>query len=109
MQRQTGNFGAKARSPGPLEFRGSDSLDPPKRSTRLAGYPISARRSAMVICEVSTDALRLLAEMPDATSEGVGGGFKIYKDTILIITSSKFDNGDMRPWITDRDLEPRSD
>jgi len=93
----------------PLEFRGSASLDPPKRGVRFAGYPISARQSAMVICEVSTDALRLLAEMPDATGEELMGVFEIYKDTILTIASRKFDDGDMRPRITDKDLNNRSD
>jgi hypothetical protein len=57
----------------PLEFRGSASIDPPKRGMRLSGYPISSQHPAMVICEVSTEALRLLGEMPDANSEQLMG------------------------------------
>jgi hypothetical protein len=88
----------------PLEFRGSASMDPPRRGIRFAGYPASVRRSSMVICEVSTEALRLLGGMPDANSEELMGVFEIYRDTILAIASRKFDNGELRPRITDRDI-----
>jgi hypothetical protein len=89
----------------PLEFRGPASMDPPKRRVRFAGYPVSGRHPSMVICEVSTEALRLLGEMPDASSEELMGVFEIYRDTILSIASSKFDRGDIRPRVTDKDLE----
>ena len=59
----------------------------------------------MVICEISTDALRLLGEIPDASSEELMGVFEIYRETILAIASRKFDKGDLRPRITDRDIE----
>ncbi len=59
----------------------------------------------MVICEVSTEALRLLGELPDASGEELMGVFEIHKDTILAIASRKFDRGDMRPRITDKDVE----
>ena len=91
----------------PLEFRGAASMDPPRRQVRFAGYPIASREHAMVICEVSTDALRLLGEMPDASSEELMGVFEIHKDAILAIASRKFDKGDMRPRITDKDVEIR--
>jgi hypothetical protein len=90
-----------------LEFRGAASMDPPQRGVRFAGYPVSSRHSAMVICEVSTDALRLLGEMPDANGEELMGLFEIYKETILAIASRKFDKGDMRPRITGKDIENR--
>jgi hypothetical protein len=91
----------------PLEFRGTASMDPPKRGVRFAGFPISSRQAPMVVCEISIEALRLLGEMPDASSEQLMGVFEIYKETILAIASSKFDQGDMRPRITDRDFENR--
>lgn len=89
----------------PLEFRGSASMDPPRRRVRFAGYPVSARHPSMVICEVSTEALRLLGELPDANGEELMGVFEIYKDAILAVASRKFDNGDMRPRITDKDVK----
>jgi hypothetical protein len=92
----------------PLEFRGSASMDPPRRRVRFAGYPISARHPSMVICEVSTEALRLLGEMPDASGEQLMGVFEIYKDTILAIASRKFDKGETCPRITDKDVETRA-
>lgn len=92
----------------PLEFPGTPSMDPPRRGVRFAGYPISSRHPPMVICEVSTEALRLLGEMPDANSEELMGVFEIYKETILAIASRKFDKGDMRPRITDNDIENRA-
>ena len=92
----------------PLEFRGAASMDPPKRRVRFAGYPVSSRHAPMVICEVSSEALRRLAEMPDVSSEELMGVFEIYKETILAIASRKFDKGDMRPRITDKDVESRA-
>ena len=89
----------------PLEFLGAASMDPPKRGVRFAGYPISSRHSPMVVCEISTEALRLLGEMPDASGEELMGVFEIYRETILAIASHKFDKGDMRPQITDKDIE----
>ena len=89
----------------PLEFRGAASMDPPRRGVRFAGYPIAAKRSPMVVCEVSTEALRLLGELPDASSEELMGVFEIYKDTILAIASRKFDKGDLRPRVTDKDIQ----
>lgn len=62
----------------------------------------------MVICEVSTEALRLLGELPDANGEELMGVFEIYKDTILAIASRKFDKGEMCPRITDKDVETRA-
>src|SRR5215831_19069226 len=59
----------------PLEFRGLASMDPPKRGVRFAGYPKSSRHPPMIICEVSTEALRLLGEMPDASSDELMGVF----------------------------------
>ena len=93
----------------PLEFRGPASMDPPKRSVRFAGYPVTNRRPPMVVCEVSMEALRVLGEMPDASSEELMGVFEIYRDTILTIASRKFDKGEMRPRITDKDLGNRAD
>ena len=89
----------------PLEFRGAASMDPPRRGVRFAGYPISAKCSPMVVCEVSTEALRLLGELSDASSEELMGVFEIYKDTILAIASRKFDKGDLRPRVTGRDIK----
>ena len=89
----------------PLEFRGAASMDPPRRGVRFAGYPLSSRQSPMVICEISTEALRLLGELPDASSEELMGVFEIYKETILAIASRKFDRGDLRPRITDEDVQ----
>ena len=89
----------------PLEFRGAASMDPPKRGIRFAGYPISSKHPPMVICEVSTKALRLMGAMPDASSEELMGVFEIYKDTILAIAYRKFDKGDMRPRVTDKDIQ----
>ena len=91
----------------PLEFRGAASMDPPERGVRFAGYPVSSRHSPMVICEVSTEALRLLGDVPDANGDELMGVFEIYKETILAIASRKFDKGDMRPRITDKDIENR--
>lgn len=108
MPPDVGFFQAETGEAMPLEFRGSASLDPPQRGVRFAGYPKSGRQSAMVICEVSTDVLRHLGEMPDATSEELMGVFEIYKETILTIASKKFDMGEMRPRITDKDLETRN-
>ena len=62
----------------------------------------------MVICEVSTETLRLLGEMPDAGDDELMGVFEIYKETILAIASRKFDTGEMRPRITDKDVENRA-
>jgi hypothetical protein len=59
----------------------------------------------MVICDISTEAMRLLGEMPNATSEELIRVFEIYRETILAIASRKFDRGDLRPCITDRDIE----
>lgn len=92
----------------PLEFRGSASMDPPRRGVRFAGYPTSSRHPPMVICEVSTEALRLLGEMPNASSEELMGVFEIHKDSILAIASRKFDKGDLRPRITEKDVEERA-
>lgn len=92
----------------PLEFRGVASMDPPKRGVRFAGYPKSSRHPPMIICEVSIEALRLLGESPDASSEELMGVFEIYKETILAIASRKFDKGEMRPRITDKDIEDRA-
>jgi hypothetical protein len=92
----------------PLEFRGAASMDPPRRGVRFAGCPMSSRHPLMVICEVSTDALRLLGEMPDASGEELMGVFEIYREAILAIASCKFDKGDMHPRITDKDIENRA-
>ena len=92
----------------PLEFRGTASIDPPKRGVRFAGYPTSSRHPPMVVCEVSTEALRLLGEMPNASSEELMGVFEIYKDTILAIASLKFDKGDARPRVTEKDVEDKA-
>ena len=45
--------------------------------------------------------------MPDANGDELMGVFEIYKETILAIASRKFDKGDMRPRITDKDIENR--
>jgi hypothetical protein len=36
------------------------------------------------------------------------GVFEIYRETILAIASRKFDRGEMRPRITDKDIEDRA-
>ena len=91
----------------PLELLGSASIDPSKHGVRFAGYPMPSRHPSMVLCEISTEALRRLGGMPDATSDELMGVFEIYKDTILAIASGKFDQGDMRPRITNKDLDNR--
>lgn len=43
--------------------------------------------------------------MPNANGDELMGVFEIYKDTILAIASRKFDKGDLRPRITDKDIK----
>jgi hypothetical protein len=107
VNHQAGLFACGGSSLMPLEFRGAASMDPPRRGVRFAGYPMSSRHSLMVICEVSTEALRLLGEMPDADGDELMGVFEVYRETILAIASRKFDKGDLRPRITDKDIESR--
>jgi hypothetical protein len=39
-----------------------------------------------------------------ASSEELMGVFEIYRETILAVASRKFDQGDMRPRITGKDI-----
>jgi hypothetical protein len=89
----------------PLDFRGVALIDPPARGVRFAGYPRGGREGAIVICEVTVEALRTLGGLPDATPDELMGVFEIHKETIFQVASAKFDEGAHRPRITSGDLE----
>ena len=88
----------------PLEFRGLALMDPPGRGVRFAGYPTARQNLPMVICEVSAEALREIAGLPDATFNELIGIFEIHKERILAAASAKFDAGEHRPQVTVGDL-----
>jgi hypothetical protein len=88
----------------PLEFRGVALADPPGRGVRFAGYPVRARVGAIVICEVTVDALRTLGAVPDATPDELMGIFELHKEQIFEIASARFDEGAHRPRVTAGDL-----
>lgn len=89
----------------PLEFRGVALIDPPARGVRFAGYPQGGREGAIVICEVTVDALRALSGLPDPTAEELMGVFELHKEAIFKFASAKFDEGAYRPRVTSDDFE----
>ena len=93
----------------PLEFRGLAIIDPPERGIRFAGYPTSTRNVPLVICEVTAGALRLMAGLPHASFDELMGTFELHKAKILAIVSAKFDAGEHRPLITERDVRAIGD
>ena len=88
----------------PLEFRGAAVIDPPGRSIRFAGIPIGGRQSAMVICEVSSAALRSLCDIPPADRESLLRAFHEHEKRIWAAASRKFDQGEHRPVVLLEDL-----
>lgn len=89
----------------PLEFRGIALIDPPARGVRFAGYPKGGREGAIVICEVTVDALRTLSGLSDPIPEELMGAFELYKEAIFQIASAKFDEGMHRPRVTSNELD----
>jgi hypothetical protein len=88
----------------PLEFRGTALLDPPGRGIRFAVYPIGRRAGAIVICEVTIDALRKIGGNVDVTADEMMNIFELHKAEFHAITSAKFDEGEYRPTVTAADL-----
>jgi hypothetical protein len=88
----------------PLEFKGRALMDPPGRGVRFAGYPMHTRSSALVICQISVEALREIGRMPDANPEEVVRIFENFKDSIHRTASGIYDLGDLRPTITAADV-----
>jgi hypothetical protein len=88
----------------PLEFRGIALLDPPGRGIRFAGYPLKAKEGAIVICEVTVDALCVLSGLADPTPEELMGAFELHKEMIFEVASARFDNCAHRPRVTASDV-----
>jgi hypothetical protein len=88
----------------PLEFQGLAIMDPPGRGVRFAGYPPSRQNHLMVICEVTAEALRAIGGLPDASNDELMEIFELHKEQILAVASARFDAGEHRSIITERDF-----
>jgi hypothetical protein len=81
-------------------------MDPKGSEIKFAGYPIRSRfGSPIVICGVSTEALSLIGNLPNATKKELMGIFEIHKETIFKIASDMFDSGAHRPSVTSEDFQ----
>jgi hypothetical protein len=88
----------------PLEIRGTAIADPAGRAIRFAGYPIGGRIGAIIICEVSAEALRFLGGDPHAGDDELLIIFAAHQEAIFKIASDRFDDGDHRPRLTVQDF-----
>lgn len=89
----------------PLEFRGLAIMNPKGTEVRFAGYPTVGQSRPIVICQVTTGALRLLGKISeDATQDDLMDIFEAHKDTICEVASTLFDKGAHRPVVTPGDL-----
>jgi hypothetical protein len=88
----------------PLEVRGTVIADPAGRAIRFAGYPIGGRVGAIIICEVSAEALRFLGGDLHAEKEQLLMIFAAHQEAIFKIASDRFDDGDHRPRLTIQDF-----
>jgi hypothetical protein len=77
------------------------------KQVRFAGYPVEHSATHIVICQVSTEALRALGNIAEATEDELLAKFDIYSEEIFQIASEQFDNGVHRPSVTMADLRRR--
>jgi len=85
----------------PLEVRGVPIPDPAGRTVRFAGVPVGGRHAGMIIiCEVTAEALRFLAEDPNADKEKLLEIFAANQETIFKRASDQYDDGHHRPQVT---------
>jgi len=91
----------------PLEFRGLAVLDPNGKQVRFAGYPVEHGSTRIVICQVSTEALRTLGNIAKPSEEELLDVFDVYSDEIFQIASEQFDGGAHHPSVTMADLRRR--
>jgi len=89
----------------PLEMRGAAIVDPAGRTVRFAGFPTGRRTEAIVICEVTGEALRHIGNAPGAAGDKLLEIFEEYKSEIFRVASYHFDNGQHRPKVTISDLQ----
>ena len=89
----------------PLEFRGIAVTGPKCREVRFAGYATLHQSSAVVICQVTAEALRSLGKAPNATGDEILDIFECHKERIFRVASQQFDNGWHRPLVTIDDLQ----
>lgn len=89
----------------PLEMRGAAIVDPAGRAVRFAGSPIGRRTEAIVICEVTGEALRHIGNAPRAAGDKLLEIFEEYKSEIFRVASFHFDNGQHRPQVVISDLQ----
>jgi hypothetical protein len=88
----------------PLEFWGLAITNPSARGVRFTAHPNAGTGAALVICEVSADALLQLGRLPDASEEELMGIFELYKEVILEIVTKKYLSGVARPMVTVTDV-----
>jgi hypothetical protein len=88
----------------PLEVRGVAIADPAGRAVRFAGVPIGGRAGIVIVCEVTAEALRFLADNSHAEKDELLGIFAANQEAIFKIASNQFDDGDHRPRVTIEDF-----
>jgi hypothetical protein len=79
-------------------------MEPPARAVRFAGYPSGGQEIAVVVCEVTVDALQTLSGAMELTHNEAMGVFELHKELIFEVASAKFDEGAFRPRVTASDL-----
>ncbi len=84
----------------PLEFQGAAILNPRKSAMRFAGYPVRGKDTPIVICEITTDAIRYLGHITNPTDEALLAAFDEHKDGIQKLASALYDGGAHRPRVT---------
>ncbi len=79
--------------------------DKGQKRNRVAGYPVRGKVTPIIICEITTDAIRYLGHITNPTDEALLSAFDEHKDEIRKLASALFDGGAHRPQVTLKEVE----